>query len=324
MDSQKLLPPLAALRAFDAVGRLGGIRRAARELAIDHAVVSRHVRALETWVGVDLVRRNAGGRELTPAGLEYHANINRALSAIMSATGALMDSDVETKLCLWCSPGIAELWLADRLHAFLAANPDIDAEFRPSDRMADFREHAIDGDIRYVRDWERHTIPKLVTCRDLFRPQVIPVASPHYVATIGPITDPSEFLGLNLLHYGDDRDWYHWLLSQNCIPPERLPGPRLWHASVAMQAARQGQGIVLVNRFLLGQDLASGRLVEIHPLGAPFNPVTHASYSFLARADRWNAPPLLRFRTWLRQLISHNADAILAASIPDKPRHAIL
>ena len=72
MTDQRLLPPLAALRAFEAVGRLGGIRRAAKELTIDHAVVSRHIRSLEAWVGVQLLVRSSTGYTLTEPGELYH------------------------------------------------------------------------------------------------------------------------------------------------------------------------------------------------------------------------------------------------------------
>jgi len=83
-------PPLAVLRAFEAVGRLHGIRRAAKELTVDHAVVSRHIRSLDAWVGAQLLTRNAKGYSLTELGSTYHEQISSALGAIASATSMLM------------------------------------------------------------------------------------------------------------------------------------------------------------------------------------------------------------------------------------------
>lgn len=83
-------PPYATLRAFEAVGRLGGIRRAALALGLDHAVVSRHLRALEEWAGVPLINRQRQPRILTEAGARYHERITRALEEIAQASAELI------------------------------------------------------------------------------------------------------------------------------------------------------------------------------------------------------------------------------------------
>src|ERR1700741_154795 len=115
LTDRNLLPPLASLRAFEAVGRLRGVRRAAKELAIDHAVVSRHIRSLEAWVGIPLVIRTSTGYDLTESGEIYHQQICAAMTAISNATGAIMKADGILKLRIQCIPGFATLWLSERI-----------------------------------------------------------------------------------------------------------------------------------------------------------------------------------------------------------------
>jgi LysR family glycine cleavage system transcriptional activator len=304
LTDQKLLPPLAALRAFEAVGRLGGIRRAAKELMIDHAVVSRHIRSLEGWVGVQLVVRHGTGYTLTEPGEIYHQQIYAAVTAIANATGALMKGGDELKLRIQCIPGFASLWLSDRLGDFMSANKDIDVDFHPSDQSPDFRGKDVDGDIRYLRFWEEAAMPKMVHRFEFARPHVFPVASPDYLASIPAIGHARDFLDLPLLHEDNDLEWRHWLTGQDVEPPERLPGSRLWHAHLTLKAARQGHGIALANPMLLRDDIQEGRLVAVVPEGGEFVPARFGGYTFIAREDRWNAPAIVRFRRWLQSAVA--------------------
>jgi LysR family transcriptional regulator, glycine cleavage system transcriptional activator len=301
---QRLLPPLAALRAFEAVGRLGGIRRAAKELTVDHAVVSRHIRSLEAWVGVQLMVRDGAGYTLTEKGEIYHREIYEAIRAIATATGALVKVSEELKLRLQCIPGFATLWLSDRLGDFIATNHDIDVDFRPSDHSPDFRGQDVDGDIRYLRAWEEVSLPKIVFRLEVARPAVFPVASPACAARLPAIKTAADLLDMPLLHEDNDLEWRHWLAAQGVTAAERMPGSRLWHAHLTLAAARQGHGIALANTMLLRDDLAAGRLVEIRPAQGAFEPVRLGGYTFLAREDRWNAPAIARFRRWLQLAVA--------------------
>lgn len=304
MSNGKLYPPLAALRAFDAVGRLGGIRKASKELGTDHAVVSRHVRALEGWVGAALLVREGTGYQLTDAGRAYHAEIERALAIISGATGALTRQDARIRLRIWCIPGFAFLWLSDRLGSFIDDNPAIDLDFRPSDDLPDFRAKDVDGAIRYLRLWEEATIPRHVHSLELARPPVFPVAAPAFAASLPALATAADLLDCTLLHEDSDEEWKHWLAAQSVTPPETLPGPRLWHAHLTLNAARQGQGIALANPMLLRDDIEAGRLVRLQARERPFVPVQLGSYRLMAREDQWNAAGLVRFRSWLTERTS--------------------
>lgn len=300
MTDRNLLPPLAALRAFEAVGRLGGVRRAAKELSIDHAVVSRHVRSLEAWVGIPLVVRTSSGYDLTELGEIYHQQICAAMMAIANATGALLKADGVLKLHIQCIPGFASLWLSDRLGDFISKNKDIDIDFHPSDSSPDFRGKDVDGDIRYLRQWEEADLPKVVHTFEFARPEVFPVASPDLAATLPVIHHARDLFEIPLLHEDNDLEWQHWFAGQGLETPERLPGSRLWHAHLTLKAAQQGHGVALANSLLLRDDIEAGRLVEIKPAEGQFVPVRFGGYTFIAREDRWNSPAIVRFRRWLQ------------------------
>lgn len=294
-------PPFAALRAFDALGRTGSLRRAARDLGIDHAAVSRHVRSLETWVGVLLVDRLQSGGRLTADGERYHRRVSAALNELSTATAELMTPDDVAPLKIWCVSGFASHWLAPRLGEFRTENPDFDIEVQPTEALPNFAAGEADADIRYMVG--SRTPEKLfsgVRCVELSRPIIAAVASPDFLAAHPKVTTPADFLSLPLLHKKDDEQWRGWLGAQGVPRLRHLPGLRLWYSSMTLEAARAGQGVALSNASLLRDDLEQGRLVEIK-VGEP---VTSGAYFFTTRADRWHATPLVRLRRWLQQALA--------------------
>ena len=304
MANNKLYPPLAALRAFEAVGRLGGIRRAAKELEIDHAVVSRHIRSLESWMGLPLLTRSGGSYQLTEPGETYHGEIATALAVIAAATGRMVEVQEDQKLSIWCIPGFASLWLSDRLGDFIRTHPEISVDLRPSDHSPDFRAREIDCDIRYLRHWEESGISRVAHRHEFARPHVFPVCSPGLLAALPPINDAASLLACPLLHEDSDAEWTGWFEAQDVALDGRLPGTRLWHAHLTLGAARQGRGIALANPMLLGNDLADGTLVAVHPRIGKFATVAFGGYTLFARDDRWNARPVLAFRRWLARTVA--------------------
>lgn len=302
MSDCKLYPPLAALRAFEAVGRLGGIRKAARELDIDHTVVSRHLRALESLLSVSLVDRDGGGISLTASGRSFHGEIYQGLRSIANATGKLIEGGEAQQLHIWCIPGFATLWLADHLNGFMAAHPDIVVDFRPADYSPDFRFKEVSGDIRYLRPWEVLKLPSMVRTVEFARPNVFPVASAEFLRQARNIDTAADLLSLPLLHEDNDLEWRNWFTLQGVPDPSSLPGPRLWHAHLTLNAARQGQGVALANSMLLGHNPRDDGLVQVVPRSGSFKPVRFGGYTFIARDDQWNVPAIKRFRSWLQKI----------------------
>ncbi len=305
MDRRKFLPPFAALRAFEAVGRLRGVRKAAEALMVDHAIVSRHVRALEAWTGITLLDRSRGAGMLTEQGAAYHARITTAFAEIANATADLMHIPDTRLLRLWCVPGFASRWLMPRLDRFHKRHPGIELEVRPSDRPPDFAADEADVDIRYVRDGSPARQDRIRRI-ELARPAVYPVISPSFPLGGGRLFGPLDLLRAPLLHEEGDGEWRAWLAAQGVTVPSQLPGVRLWHAHVCIDAARQGQGVALGNDFLVAAELDTGALRRLEPAEAAFRPAILGSYALMAREDRWSADPVAKFRRWLRAAIRND------------------
>lgn len=298
-DNRRGLPPFAALRAFDVVGKLGGIRRAAQALGLDHAVVSRHLRALEQWAGVQLVNRLPGSATLTREGALFHARIAAALGEIADASQELQRRAGSRVLSIWCVPGFAYRWLNTQLSAYRVVHPDIEIEFHPTDTSPDFTRYEADIDIRFVlgdQPISANVVSGGVRRLELARPPTVAVASPGLLASLPPIRAAEDLLNAPLLHEENHDQWEAWFRVRGIEPPGPLTGPRLWHAHLTLETALRGQGIALANPFLLRNDLDTGRLVQLFedepgiPLGG---------YTLTARADRWTSPTIVSFRRWL-------------------------
>lgn len=294
----KALPPFAALRAFEAVGRLGGIRKAAESLNLDHAVVSRHIRSLEEWLGISLFHRSAGRVRLTDTGLHYHGRVSGAVVELASATASLLQRDDHRSLRVWCVPGLATQWVDYQISEFEGAHPDHHIELRPTDEPPDLMMHEADVDIRfYGDDWPPHAGGRGLKYVELARPPVMAVASPEFAERLGPLSSIADVLNATLLHEEHDEQWRAWFLRNGVTPPSRIPGPLLWHALLAVSAAKSGRGVALANIYLIEQDLKNGSLVELDLPGRP-RPMLGA-YAFVTREDRWALPIVSRFRRFL-------------------------
>lgn len=301
LDDRRAVPPFAALRAFEAVGRLGGIRRAAQALSIDHAVVSRHLRGLEAWLGVALIDRTRGGGALTELGQAYHARITRAINDIAESTAELMRRGDDGVLRLSCIPGLASEWLTSRLVDFQREHPHLEIELHPMERRPRLERLETDLDIRYIFDPAPPAEEGLVSIV-IGRPAVLPVASPELLSRLGPIGSVADLLAAPLLHEENCSEWSTWLRRQGVDAPDQLPGPKLWHAHLTLEAARRGQGIALTNTFLLSDHVEQGRLVLVRPPDA--RPVILGAYVLTGRADRWKAPAVVAFRRWIERMTS--------------------
>ncbi|TAJ69382.1 MAG: LysR family transcriptional regulator [Phenylobacterium sp.] len=306
LDDRRAVPPFAALRAFEAVGRLRGIRGAAQALSIDHTVVSRHVRSLESWLGVPLLDRLRGGSQLTDDGRVYHARISRAINEIAESTAELIRRGNDNLLSISCVPGFASEWLAGRLITFQDQHPDIELELQPTDQQPNFTARGTDVDIRFVPDPAPAPDPFLKTF-EIARPPVLALASPSLADTLESIAAPEDFLKAPLLHEESADQWIAWLGRQGVDVPSGLPGPRLWHAHIALEAARSGRGVVLANPFLLRDDLQAGRLVVVGPQSS--RETILGAYVLTCRADRGNAPLVASFRRWLQCAIECHSQA---------------
>jgi len=298
--SRKSLPPFETLRAFDAVARLGGVRKAAQSLCRDHAVVSRHLRAIEAWTGATLIERTAAGVVLTQAGIRYHRQIASAMDIIAHATLDLMRRGDYRRLQIHCIPGFALHWLSRRLGEFEKAHPALDIEVRPTDRGSDFSSPETDVDIRFIASYATpvELAPELRGV-DLVSVPIVAVASRAYLEASLPIREPRCLLSHKLLHEENFNRWQSWLAAHGVHDDVDLTGPRLWAGHLTLEAARHGRGIALTNYLIAADDLTNGSLVDVGKGNVSFDPQTMGTYRLVARADRWDAPLIRLFRQWL-------------------------
>ncbi len=311
LDDRRAVPPFAALRAFEAVGRLGGIRNAAQALSIDHTVVSRHVRSLEAWLGIPLIDRLRGGSQLTDDGRAYHARISQAINEIAESTADLIRRGNDNVLSISCVPGFASEWLARRLTAFQSQHPDLELELQPTDQRPDFSARGADVDIRFMPDPVAPVGPFLKMF-EIARPTIMAVASPELVSSMEPLDVPAHFLRAPLLHEESTDQWTTWLRRHGVEAPAAITGPRFWHAHVALEAARSGRGIALGNPFLLRDDLEAQRLVVVGPPST--RETILGAYVLTCRADRSNAPQIAAFRRWIHRAVQGHDEAAKAST----------
>jgi DNA-binding transcriptional LysR family regulator len=298
--NSRAIPPLPSIRAFEAVGRLGGIRRAAMSLNLDHSVISRHLRQLEDWLGVSLFQRVGGQVNLTEVGARYHGRISAALAELALATAEIRGRDDEQKkILVWCVPGFAAQWASDRLAILEKAMPHYSVELRPTDMRANLLTHEADVDIRfYLDDWPPDPGGRGIQYVELARPPIMIVASP-LVADQFKDASVADLVHAPLLHEEHDQQWRAWLSLNNVQNlPQSLPGRLLWHAHLAIAAARNSRGLALASTFLVDRDLRDRSLVEVSLKDA--RPVVIGAYAFVTREDRWSYDGVLQLRRFLQ------------------------
>jgi len=303
MTDRPHLPPFAALRAFEAFGRHGKVRRTAAALGVSHAIISRHLSALEDWLGTMLIDRVHGG--LTPAGADYHALIGPAFDQLCSATERLR-GDSGARLQVWSMPGLAYHWLTSRLPDFGRRHPGLAVTLRPSDAAPDLNRHEAHADLRWWRDSDlaagEHSA---ITRVPVIRPRVFPVARPDAPWLAGRSVDqPADLLTLPLTYEDDDVEWHVWFAAHGLgavLPPP--PVARLWQAHMTLAAAREGQGVALTNAFLAGEDLAAGRVVELGAGNPAFHAVSLGAYYLTTHRDSGEIRPLRQFSAWLADMV---------------------
>ena len=254
----RILPPLNALRAFEAAGRHGSFTGAADELNVSHSAISRHVRGLEKRLGVQLFRTRSRGVELTEDGARYLGALTPAFDDIAAAT-EVFQAETEGKVTINSDPMMAERWLIPRIGAFQDAHPRIDLRLVTSDRLANLEQHEADMAVRFfLQDiWGDRT-------ELLSNSLVYPYASPKLWQDGLGVRD---LLPMKLLVDREGDPWGRWFrkagLAEHEIPKVR----RQWDAVLSLAAAIAGRGVILTNPEIVEQEAADGRLVRCVDVG---------------------------------------------------------
>ena len=293
MRSSSVLPPLHALRAFEAVGRLLSFRRAGEELLITQSAVSHHVRTLEEALGTLLFERRGRSIALTAAGARYLDSISRAFALVADGTRDVRSHAARQTLTVSLLPSFAANWLVSRLAGFRAAYPQIELVLAPTLNQADLAAGEADIAIRYgVGKW-----PGL-RCELLATERLTPVLSPELAAR-QPLAKPDDILGHTLLISHRPTEWEAWSrhAAVDLASARRL---QLTDYNIVLQAALSGQGVAMGRSLLIAEHLSRGSLVAPLP---GFATAPGLGYWALLPGRAETRPATKAFTDWLRQEI---------------------
>ena len=306
------LPPLSAIRAFEAAARHGSFTKAAEELGMTQAAVSYQVKLLEDRVGTPLFLRQPRRVVLSEAGKRLAPAVAEAFQRLNVAFASLRETD-ENVLSVSAVNTFCTNWLVPRLGTFQMAHPNIAVRLEASHRIVDFAVEEFDLVIRSGKgDW-----PGLKAYQ-LFPVDLTAVASPEFLKRVGRIEHAEDLLSLPLLDC-DDECWQRWFALAGVKNPPPLKGPVLQMQTQQMigSAAMAGQGIALVTPALFDTDLAAGRLIQILPIV-----VSHQDlqYWLVYPEERQNAAKIKAFRDWVLAEVAKDR----AAKERTAPRLAIM
>jgi LysR family glycine cleavage system transcriptional activator len=289
------LPPLNQLKDFEAAGRLLSITRAAEELHVTPAAISRQVRGLENFLGKQLFIRDYRAVVLTPEGARYLAEISEGLDLIRKATAKLTRTSDRRVLKIRAYTTISVKWLIPRLSSFHANNPHIDVRLTTSLAPVDFAREDIDAAIRLGLD----NSPGLAA--DMLVPnELVPVCSNAFLNENPQMADARNLGTAPLLHsLARPDDWAKWLRGAKLSNIDGYRGQMYESSVMSYQAAIEGHGVAIAQRILVSDDLAAGRLVMPYQFVLDEGPFT---YYLIYPKNKPQSPEFETFRKWIISL----------------------
>jgi LysR family transcriptional regulator, glycine cleavage system transcriptional activator len=303
------LPPMQALRAFEAAARERSLTRAAATLSVTHGAISHQIKSLEADLGVRLVERSGRGIRLTDDGERFASHVRAAFAELTTAVHEVTARANPRLLRVSVVPSFAARWLLPRIRNFLAINSDVDLDVRSNMANIDFQRDDADVAIRYGHgNWPG------VTAEHLLDDWFFPVCSPHVNRGRVPVR-PEDLAHCTLIR-SEDEPWKTWFDAAGLDWPEPTRGPIFNDSSYCMQAAIDGDGVALARSSLLGHDLRNGVLVRPFAIVAP----APKKFWLVYPARSAHTTKLALFRDWLRSEIAAERAAD-AASTP-RPRPA--
>ena len=288
------LPPLNALRAFEATARHLSFSKAADELHVTPAALSHQIRGLEDLLGLKLFVRRARSIELTEAARLIHPGIRTGFESMRVAIDQLDQDRRDRVLVVSSTPGLTAKWLVPRLYRFLEKHPDIDTRITASVGYANFASDGVDIGIRLTSGVH----PDLYV-EKLSDEWLLPLCSPRLLEGDPPLRRPADLPRFNLIQIdlpGVVPTWSDWMQLAGIDGIDTRRGLRLNVADHALDAASEGAGVVLGYKLVASHDIALGRLV------APFGPeiaLPGRSYFFVCPKGQEKRPAIKAFRDWV-------------------------
>jgi LysR family glycine cleavage system transcriptional activator len=308
------LPPVNALRAFEAAARHLSVTKAAAELHVTPAAVSHQVKSLESWLGVQLFRRLNRRVLLTDAGQTCLRGLRDGFDLLAATVEKVRAQSSGGLLTVSVAPSFAGKWLVTRLDGFRRAHAEIDVRIDASNALTDFERDNVDIGIRYGRG----IYPGLRSDR-LLGESVFPVCSPKLMRGAHALRTPRDLVHHTLLHIhipvmGDtEPTWEMWLMAAGVRGVDWTRGPRFGVSSMAIETAIAGQGVVLGSDVLCAADLSSGRLVK------PFEVRLALDFGYWVVSPEATAgrPKVAAFREWLlAEAAAHEAASMQQTRSP--------
>jgi LysR family transcriptional regulator, glycine cleavage system transcriptional activator len=328
MKNAHALPPLNALRAFEAAARHLSFKMAAVELHVSPTAVSHQIRTLEEYLQVKLFRRLNRALELTDHAQAALPKLREGFECLAEGVEALRRQESIRILSISAPPAFVTKWLVPRLHRFMALRPDIEVRVAATmhsvdGRHAEAEARAEGGDIRDVvpdveirfgtGHYPGFRVEKLLSV------SIIPVCSPRLLEGEHALRSPEDLRHHTLLHddalrlADDQADWGVWLTRAGARNVDATRGPHFSHAALALDAAADGLGVALTMEILAAPELTTGRLT------APFDLRIELSsaYHVVCHEARATQPHIAAFREWL--LAEARAPAGRGARKPRRP-----
>ena len=284
------LPPLNALRAFEATARHLSVKLAASELCVTPGAVSQMVKALELRLGVVLFNRVNRGLTLTEAGQGYLPAVRNAFRQIAEATGRLANGADSGLLSVSTTPFFASAWLVPRLASFQQAHPDIDLQISTSNMPVDFSRSGIDVAIR-------HGLGKYAGLHSerVLTLEVVPVASPQLVQHRGKPDGPADLAHWPLVHEAERQAWHRWFDLRGVSEPGALRGPSFDDPTLLLGSVLAGQGAGLLPVALVASEISQARLIKL----ADAAWVEDLAYYLVYPVAGHDRPKVAAFRRWI-------------------------
>ncbi|CAI1929878.1 LysR substrate-binding domain-containing protein [Serratia proteamaculans] len=287
---KRKLPPLGALRAFDAVARLQSFKLAAEEIGVSPTAVSHQIRLLESLLEVSVFERTPRKVELTADGKVLQQATAQAFALLQAATEKIGERQRPRVLTLTATTAMIAHWLVPRLPALMRQFPNIDLRLHADDGIVDLRSRQIDVALRYGAEPGAQLTPRL-----LYQDSFVLVASPQLT-----LKTPEDLLQATLIHTDGRRvpqpapDWYRWRREFGPATLQIDAGPRFTDEAHVIQAAIAGQGVAIVSQLMAQHALNTGLLV------APFNmALPGAAHYFVSNPDGQHPQTVAQLADWV-------------------------
>jgi len=300
------LPPLNALKAFEAAARHASFRKAANELNVSPAAISHQIKNLEAYLGVQLFHRERRTIRLSDAGQAALPLLRDGFGRLAEAVQLMREEDDRPRaLRISAPPSLAAKWLLPRLSGYAALNPGLDIRLSATAALIDdgpapapandgFHEADADLAIRFGEgDWPGCRVDKLMDV------SALPLCSPRLLEGRRALRRPDDLRHHTLLHddtdYAGRPEWRAWLAAAGVYGVDAARGPRFNQAALALDAAAEGQGVALTLEPLARADLGAGRLAAPFAVRLRLRP----AYYLVCPEGAAEEPTTAAFRRWL-------------------------